>query len=72
MPKPHLVEVLPLLAAGCSDRQIGERVCLTTEGAKLRVRALRSVYGAASRAHLVRLAVEAGHLRLTPARGGAR
>lgn len=62
----RLRELLPLIAAGYTDQQIGRLMVLTPGGVKDRMKRLRRELGAPSRVYLVRLAVEAGLLHLGP------
>lgn len=53
---PQLAEVVPLLAAGLTDREIGVRLWLSRAGVRARVCRLLRLLGAVDRAHAVALA----------------
>jgi DNA-binding NarL/FixJ family response regulator len=59
---PRLAAVLPLVAAGMSNRQIGTRLHLSHDGIRSRVRDLQAWLGANSRPNTVLLAHRAGLL----------
>lgn len=58
-----LAELLPLIAAGYTDEQIGRRLSLSVDGVKSRMRRLRGRLDAHTRTHVVRRAIEAGLMR---------
>lgn len=60
-----LAPVLPLVARGRSNREIGAALGISAGAAGDRVRRLLRVFGAANRANLVRLAVDAGVLAVS-------
>jgi DNA-binding NarL/FixJ family response regulator len=64
----RLAAVLPLLAAGLPESEIGARLGLTADGVGHRLTALYRLLGVSSRPHAVRVAAESGYLVLT---GGA-
>lgn len=68
---PRLAEVLPLVAAGLTNGAIGQRVGISPAGVNERLKSLYRLLGVGCREHAVRIAVEAGYLRLGPA-GGVR
>ncbi|WP_167828781.1 helix-turn-helix transcriptional regulator, partial [Streptomyces sp. MZ04] len=52
----HLAVIVPLLAVGLSNAEIGRRLWLSLDGVKSRVRSLLRLLGAVDRAHAVALA----------------
>ncbi|HYR94284.1 MAG TPA: LuxR C-terminal-related transcriptional regulator [Methylomirabilota bacterium] len=58
-------EVLDLVAAGNSNKEIAHRVGISEAAVKKHLEALRRRYGANNRVQLVRAAVEHGHLKLS-------
>lgn len=65
---PALAETLPLIAAGLSDGEIAVLVFRSLHTVRSRVHRLLLLLGASSRHEAVRVAVEAGYLRLSPNR----
>ena len=57
--------VLPLIARGLESKEIAAQLGITPVAADMRAKALMAEFGVGSRAHLVRVAVDAG--ALTPA-----
>jgi len=64
---PRQYEVLVGVARGLSNTEIGDRLGISTDTVKTHVALLLKRFGGRNRAHLVRLAVDAGVLRLVPA-----
>lgn len=56
--------VLQLVAEGCSNKQIAQRVRISLAGAKKPLEVLFRRYGVSNRTALVRAAIERGDLRL--------
>jgi DNA-binding CsgD family transcriptional regulator len=61
---PRELEVLELVAAGMSTREIARRLWVTEETVKTHVRRLHDRLGARTRAHAVAIAYRSGILRL--------
>lgn len=62
---PYLRHTLFLVAQGLSNEEIGERLHLTREAIKSRMRVIQRYYGAKNRTHCVTLAFRAGDLVFT-------
>lgn len=57
---PAEVRVLALIADGCGDEEIGEKLAVSPHTIKSQVRAIRHVLGARNRTHAVAKAFRSG------------
>ena len=65
-------QVLHLVAAGCSNKQVATRLRISEGAVKKHLEGLMQRYDATNRAALVRASIEAGHLRVRILRGSWR
>ena len=66
---PRELEVLTLIAEGCSTGEIAERLWITEETVRTHVRRTLERLGARTRAHAVSIAYREGFLELGQKRG---